>query len=1004
MDNCLALGTTPLKGAKKILPPSSPMNRPIDRQTAMGLQTADGDLWSTGPSNPYLLAIPKPAGAEEPAFLSMLVKILPIRPARSVGVFRCAAVLLLLVATTLGQNPPSNAVSPSPAYLDSLPQDTGLPGLKQQLRKLQNTGRLMMVVAHPDDEDGATLTLEARGKGVQTLLLTLTRGEGGQNELGTGLFDKLGILRTLELLASDRYYGVEQRFTRVADFGYSKTAEETFQKWGGHDVPLADMVRVIRTFRPDVLVARFSGTENDGHGHHQASAILTREAFRAAADPNRFPEQIKKGLQPWQAKKLYIGNVCGFFSNICADENWTVKLDRGVVDPLLGMSYAQMAADGLAHQRSQGHGEYKVPPGPRISFYKLVDSVLPNTKDPSGHEKDFFDGIDTSLPGLATQLGEDEKKLPGLRKQLGKIAEQVGSSSATTPSSLATVVAELGRVIYRLERSETSAKASRRLLEDLSKKDRQASDALNLALGLTLNVTVAPPKGLRSPLPTRTEAMTAVAPSQQLQIGANLHNSSKYWLSVQDAVFTPDNWVRKTYAEPTRIGPGEDYYSNFAVHIPHDAPLTRPYWYREDPERDALNDVDVKYETLALPPKSLEVQVEYVITDHKGLHSPLPDSLKTTASQYQGKITADIQVPFDDEHGVERKSELAIVPAFSVALEPGEQILPLADGAAPIVRVGVSANLTGVPAGTLRLDLPTGWRAEPDKLKVSLPKRGDQQDFEFKVFPANLKESRSEIHAVLDAGGAKYSEGYTLVTREDLGSAYYFQPAAQHVSIVDVKIPKDLKLGYILGAGDDIPTVLQQIGMNVTIIPAGKIATENLSQYGTIVLGVRAYDAQKDVVANSQKLLDYVSDGGTLVVQHNNDTSAFSSGHFTPYPATLSRTRVSVEEAPVQILAPENNIFHYPNDISQKDFDGWVQERGLYFMDKWDDHFTPLLSCHDPNEPDQKGGLLYAKYGKGIYIYSGYAFYRQLPAGVSGAIRLFVNLVSAGNAAAASSQ
>ena len=283
-------------------------------------------------------------------------------------------------------------------------------------------------------------------------------------------------------------------------------------------------------------------------------------------------------------------------------------------------------------------------------------------------------------------------------------------------------------------------------------------------------------------------------------------------------------------------------------------------------------------------------------------------------------------------------------------------------------------------------------------MKVSLPKRGDQQDFTFKVFPANLKEGRSEIRAVLDAGGTEYAEGYTLVTREDLGSAYYFQPAVQRVSIVDVKIPANLKLGYILGAGDDIPAALQQIGMNVTMIPAEKIATENLAQYNTIVLGVRAYDAQKDVVANSQKLLDYVSNGGTLVVQHNNDTGAFNSAHFTPYPATLGRGRVSVEEAPVTILAPDNQVFHYPNEISQKDFDGWVQERGLYFMDKWDDHFTPLMSCHDPNEPDQKGGLLYAKYGKGIYIYSGYSFYRQLPAGVSGAIRLFVNLVSAGSA------
>jgi hypothetical protein len=215
---------------------------------------------------------------------------------------------------------------------------------------------------------------------------------------------------------------------------------------------------------------------------------------------------------------------------------------------------------------------------------------------------------------------------------------------------------------------------------------------------------------------------------------------------------------------------------------------------------------------------------------------------------------------------------------------------------------------------------------------------------------------------------------------------------------VDAKVPKHLKVGYIMGAGDDIATVLRQIGMNVTLIPADKLATENFSQYGTIVLGVRAYDTQKELAANNQKLLDFVSNGGTLIVQNNNSISDFNSGHFTPYPAELSRARVSVEDAPVQILAPDDPVFHYPNEISQKDFDGWVQERGLYFMDKWDDHFKPLLACHDPNEPDQKGGLMVAKYGKGTYIFTGYAFFRQLPAGVPGAIRLFVNLVSAGAA------
>src|SRR4051794_5165310 len=333
------------------------------------------------------------------------------------------AALFFVPLFALGQTQPAPTAQSSPGFYDPLPQDTGEVGLKQELRKLQTTGRLMMVVAHPDDEDGGLLTLEARGKGVQTLLMTLTRGEGGQNKTGDTFSDELGVLRTLELLAADRYYGVEQRFSRVADFGYSKTPEETFQKWGGHDVPLADIVRVIRQFRPDVLVARFSGTDRDGHGHHQASAILTKEAFRAAADPNRFPEQIKEGLQPWQPKKLYIGNVCGFGASTCADENYTVKINTGEVDPVLGMSYAQFAIEGLKHQQSQGLGDISIPSGPRYAFYKLADSVLPKTMDANGHEKDLFDGIDTSLQGLARNPSEIAEQVPWLSSALKKVSE-----------------------------------------------------------------------------------------------------------------------------------------------------------------------------------------------------------------------------------------------------------------------------------------------------------------------------------------------------------------------------------------------------------------------------------------------------------------------------------------------------------------------------------------------------------------------------------------------------
>jgi hypothetical protein len=340
---------------------------------------------------------------------------------------------------------------------------------------------------------------------------------------------------------------------------------------------------------------------------------------------------------------------------------------------------------------------------------------------------------------------------------------------------------------------------------------------------------------------------------------------------------------------------------------------------------------------------------------------------------------------------------VAVVPAFSVALEPGTQAISTHNGSGSMVTVGVTSNLSREEHGTLRLELPAGWRSEPAEEAVNLTRRGEKQDFQFKVFPAGLQEGRAKIRAVLEADGEKFGEGYTLVTREDLGSFYYYQPAVQKVSIVDVAVPHDLKVGYIMGAGDDIPTVLKQVGINVTLIPPETLARAELSGYGTIVLGIRAYDTQKDVAANNKKLLDFVAAGGTLVVQYNASVGEFNSGHFTPYSAELSRARVSVEEAPVDILAPEDGVFHYPNAISARDFDGWVQERGLYFMDKWDEHFRPLLSCHDPGEDAQKGGLLLARYGKGTYIYTGYAFFRQLPAGVPGAVRLYVNLLSAGH-------
>ncbi|MEY2395548.1 MAG: hypothetical protein QOF94_1893, partial [Acidobacteriaceae bacterium] len=400
---------------------------------------------------------------------------------------------------------------------------------------------------------------------------------------------------------------------------------------------------------------------------------------------------------------------------------------------------------------------------------------------------------------------------------------------------------------------------------------------------------------------------------------------------------------------------------------------------------ESVNQIDnEKYATLPFPPPLLKARLQYSAAGLRG-------------EQAKSEIGATVVAKFVDQSGTERARPLAVVPAFSVALEPGTQAISTHNGSSSSVTVGVTSNLNRETAGMLRLELPVGWRSEPSQFAVKLVRRGEKQDFQFKVFPAGLQEGRAKVRAVIEADGEKFSEGYTLVTREDLGSFYYYQPAVQRVSIVDVQAPHDLKIGYIMGAGDDIPTVLKQVGLDVTLIPPDKLANADLSQYGTIVLGIRAYDTQKDVAANNKNLLEFVSAGGTLVVQYNASVADFNNGHFTPFSAKLSRARVSVEEAPVDILVPDDGVFHYPNTITARDFDGWVQERGLYFMDQWDEHFKPLLACHDPGENPQKGGLLRAQYGKGTYIYTGYAFFRQLPAGVPGAVRLYVNLLSAGH-------
>ena len=875
---------------------------------------------------------------------------------------------------------------PSP-WVDTKPlaADTGVVGLKLTLRRLHTTARLMHTTAHPDDEDGGMLTLESRGRGVSALQLTLNRGEGGQNKVGSNLLDELGILRTLELLGADRYYGVEQRFTRVADFGFSKTPQETFEKWGGHDVALGDMVRIIRTFRPDVICTRFQGTARDGHGNHQASGIMTREAFRAAADPTKFPEQIREGLQPWQVSKLYMDNVR-------ANEEWNVELDTSQEDPLLGESFVKFAWKGLQHQLSQGAGGWTLSEGRRTSYYKLIDSALPGTPVSATHEKDFFDGIDTSLPGLSSRLGVDEAKVPWLRPQLEQIAKLVDEATAAADRSqqsagkpLLVGLALTRSLVAKVEASGLGTAEKADLLVALRTKEEQFEQAANLAYSVNIGIGPGTPDG--RPMAEEFETANgkvlaaAITAGKPFLLLAKLHNGSSEPMDIQQFLLeVPMGWHYELFMDkvPARIAPGEGCALTFRVSPPANAQPTKAYFHRGDPETDSIYHIDqLEYVTLPLPPPPVSARVVY-----------------SFAGQ-QGSVRAVARTPVHNTHGEAWSMPLAVVPQFSVQATPTSQLIPA--GASPSAELDIVIRATADHAKAMvRPHAPVGWRLEPPTADVEFSKSGEHNS-QFTVLPDGAKEGRYLVRAVATSDGREFSEGYNLVTRPDIGGFFYYQPATQRAAVVNVKAPAGLRIGYVMGAGDEIPTVLRQLGLEITLLTPDDLEKGDLARFSTIVLGIRAYDTRADLKKFNHRLLDYARNGGTLMVQYNTEPANFNPENFTPYPAQLSRARVSVEESPITILDPKNPVFHYPNPISNSDFAGWVQERGLYFMDKWDDHYTPLLACSDPGEDPQRGGLLVAPYGKGYYIYNAYAFFRQLPFGVPGAIRLYVNLLSVGH-------
>jgi LmbE family N-acetylglucosaminyl deacetylase len=834
------------------------------------------------------------------------------------------------------------------------PRDAGAIGVWQLLRKLQTTASLLHTTAHPDDEQGGMLALVSRGLGARTTLLTLTRGEAGDNAIGSELFEALGLVRTEELRVADRYYGVdEQYFGTVADYGFSKRLDEAFEKWG-HDSALADVVRVLRVERPFVVVSRFQGNARDGHGHHQAAGVLTQEAFRAAADPKRFPEQIAEGLRPWQAMKLYIGGVR-------ADEPWTLSIDPGRYDPALGQSYQNVARLGLAFQRSQNGGRVPLQAGSApIYFTRLAPAPPAASQDANGgKETSFFDGIDTTYAGLARTLlhrehdRDRDRDVAAAEALLAPIDVDVAQAiAAYSVSNPAAAVPALARGLTATRTAIAKLSADPDIVHVLTLKERQFCDAIIAALGIELTAITDP--ATRGPL----------VPGETFGVQSSfvLRSATPIGLRTLE-LLAPAGWTSKAANPAPASRPLENraVMQRFEVAVSADAEPTR------------------KTATPPLLRVRAEIDVDGVIVDTTSIVT-----------------RRDNRAPYGD---VPR--ELVVVPAMAISLTPRQAIVPTTGSHKPIdLAIDLTNNDAHDARGTVALTLPAGWRVDPASLPFTLaPGQRAHLTAAVSVPASAIKADAYTISAsaTSTAGTRTFAEGYDTLEHRDLETRYLYRPATTRVQAVDVAIVPNLSVGYVMGIGDDVPAAIAQLGANVQLLDEHALATAPLANFNAIVLGTRAYAVRPDLIAYNARLLDYAKNGGNLIVLYN--TPELDPAKYAPFPGTLppDAEEVSEEDAAVTIVAPLSPVLTRPNKITADDFKGWIEQRGSKFWKTWDPAYTALLECHDRDQPPQRGGWLYARYGKGHYSYVAYALHRQLPAGIPGAYRLLANLLSLGS-------
>ncbi len=946
----------------------------------------------------------------------------PVAPRRRSMACRASAAALLacLASLTAGAQavPWATAITPSPDA-ETLPEDRGADGLAQTLKKLRTWASLMMVVAHPDDEDGGMMTYESRGLGTRTTLFTLTRGEGGQNAMSSETYDALGLIRTSELLRADQYSGTEQMWGHFADYGFSKTKEEALEQWG-HDRVLYDVVRAVRTVRPLVLTSVFVGGITDGHGHHQVSGEMAQEAFLAAGDPAVFPDQIASGLRPWKPLAVYgrtpfapvtsrgmFDYATGKWAPVrfynYVSKQWSaspltpdVTIAEGSYDPILGRSYLQMAREGWGQQRSQYGGGTPPLPGPAdVSYHRFGSLVQSSSADPS--RSSFFTGIDTSLPGLILLAPSRPPFLAEALSALDRTAAQ--ALHAYVPDAPEAIAPDLRHFYLQVKALQTAVAASSLTADEkadldheLSIKLAQCNTALAEALGLQVHVLAAPAAEIArmhdsglSPSPTPSHVTPGEAFAVRVHVTAahawsrgNARAGAAPVLQlVRTRVSTPgdEHWAVEPVPSSDgvdRAGMVEDAW--YRTQVPANAAPTEPYFTR--------GSIKEAVYTVQRPEQLSQSFAPYPVSgwadfDYGGVPVRL-GQVAQTAHRVHG--LGMLYQP------------LVVAPAFSVSVAEAVAVLPSNQPSLPIT-VTVTNEQSVTATGTLSLSLPAGWRVDPGTSLLNLAP-GEQQTQQFTLTLPTGGKGEGVVHASLSSGNSVYTRGFQSVGYEGLRPYALYRSAAVTVRRIDVHLAPSLRIGYVMGTGDEVPRAIAQLGATPRLLDAAELLRGDLSRYDTIVLGVRTYTAQGILAEANPRLLAWVKAGGTLVVQYQD--AQFNQG-FAPFPLSVGSERVIDEQAPVTLLAPDDPLLTTPNRLAPQDFAGWLEERGHGFADTWDAHYTAITETGDPGQDPQRGGLLRASYGKGQYIYVAFALYRQLPEGVPGSWRLLANLLSAGH-------